>query len=150
MEWVPVKFVREMWLGLHKPRIVTFIQSCIYLLALNMGVAVIIAPPLSVIAEWDDPLPTLWAGWFIFGGAIGAVGCLIGHWWAERIGILSLIVATAMYLSAVSYLHFVQEGNRVVQALLITWVLLHLAQRLFRISGQPLDPSRGAEFVEPE
>lgn len=145
----PVKLLK-LWARLHEPRIVTAIQILVYVLAFNVGLAIIIVPPMSVVAEWQDPLPAIWAGWFLFGGVMGAVGCLLGHWWAERIGIVSLMVATAMYLSAVSYLHFVESGNRVVQALLIAWVLCHLAQRWFRIMGQPLDPSRGAKFVDPK
>lgn len=136
---------RRLWLLLHEPRVVTAAQSIVWVFWALIGLAAVLAPPMTIAHEIGPTLTGAWAGMLLIGGVLGFIGCVPGWWWVERSGIIATGTGAATYLFVVVSLHYAAPGNRLVQAGFITAAIASLVVRWLRISGPQLDPLRGME-----
>lgn len=136
---------KELWYRVHEPRIVTAIQTFVYLILLTAGIFALLQPPNSINDTLGPVMMTVSGALLLIGGAIAMVGTPGGFWWAERIGIWGLLGGSGSYLTAIIYLQFTNGGNRVFQALFILAFMLELVKRMVRISGLEYDPEKDAK-----
>ena len=136
---------RYFWNGLREPRVQTFFVGLIWATLFHIGVAAILEPPNTVAHEIGPVLTDVWAISFVVGGTLGFIGTLFlpDWWWIERLGIISTLTGTLIYLTVVVSLHYTQPGNRLVQAGFILLAILQLLSRWVKVSGPQLDPTKG-------
>ena len=74
------------------------------------------------------------------GGIMGAVFVLRHSWLWERIAIWLSAGGWLMYLVTVLYLHFLGDGNRLIQAGAILFIIIALVDRYVEIIGDAIEP----------
>ena len=139
------KTVRYFWNGLREPRVQTFFAGLIWATLFHIGVAAILEPPSTVAHEIGPVLTNVWAISFVIGGTLGFIGTLFlpDWWWIERLGIISTLTGTLIYLTVVVSLHYAQPGSRLVQAGFILLAILQLLSRWAKERGTQVDPTKG-------
>ena len=141
---------RALWHLLKEPRVITAMHLLGYAILATAGALALGTPPSSIKAEWGPLLTQLWGGGLLLGGVIGLVATPRGWWWVERTGITLLIIALAMYLSVVIYLHYTGSGNRLPQAGVAAYAIISLVIRWLRIRSAALDPTAGPTGYHPD
>ena len=135
----------RLWLLLHEPRVITATQGIVWLIWAAIGVAAVLAPPMTIAHEMGPTLTGVWGGLMCVGGLLGLAGCLPGWWWVERSGIIGAGAGAVVYVFVVLNLHATTPGNRLVQAGFILLAVASLIVRWLRISGLQTDPTRGMQ-----
>lgn len=135
---VPVKTVRsrlrDLWMFIPDPRIVSLIIGFSYLMFLVTGFITLILPPNSIEAEYGNVVMQLVGYFFIGGSLLGMVGGTTEFWQLERVGIVGMAVGLLTYLYIVISLQIsAVSGNSYTQMGLIILALCLLANRLARI-----------------
>ena len=133
----------RLWLLLHEPRVITATQSVVWMIWAAIGVAAVLAPPMTIAHEIGPTLTGVWGGMMCLGGILGLIGCVPGWWWVERAGIIGAAAGATTYVFVVLNLHATTPGNRLVQAGFILLAIASLIVRWLRISGLQTDPTRG-------
>src|SRR5699024_9961912 len=96
-------FVRA-WTKVHQPRVISALYCVIYTLLLLGGISALIDPPRSIEGTIGAAAMTLLASLLTLGGALGAPASLVGAWWLERLAVVSVGVAAAIFASILSTL----------------------------------------------
>lgn len=142
---MPQLSIRDLWMRVQEPRVVTTIQTLEYLvLTILSGAATLIHPPQSITAA-IGPGAMLTVGiMMLVGGTIAVAGTPGGYWWLEKIGITALLGGASVYLSTVIYLDITGSGSRLMQISFIIVVILALLKRAVRIWPLEFDPEKDA------
>ena len=134
--------VRDLYLRVQEPRVLTVLQCLIYLATLGIGISAFGSPPSSIQGALGVTLTMMWAVSLILGGALGAVAVLPGIWWLERVAVLACVTGALMYASVVLHLHLSETGNRLPQLGFVVVTLIAFAQRWSQIRRYAYDPER--------
>ena len=134
--------MKPRWLKIQEPRVVHVIQCAIYLVTLAVGIIALAAPPTSIEGAIGATLTTIWAGFFIFGGTLGAITVLPGAWLWERAAVIACGTGVLMYASIILTLHATEGGNRLPQAGMVIVVLLSFVKRGASIRRYSYDPEK--------
>lgn len=135
-------WVKSLWQRIQEPRVVTALQTLIYLLIAVAGFCIILWPPSSTEAVTGRALSYAWGAFALLGGGLGAYGTPGGRWYLERAAIWLCGTAILIYFAAVSYLQFTAPGNRAVQMLFIAIAGVALAIRFVRIKNFDFEPGK--------
>lgn len=130
------------WQRIHEPRVIAVLYFAAYAGLLLAGTYALINPPSSVEGEVGTFAMYLLAGLLTFGASVGVAAVLPGIYWLERTAVLSIALASGLYLLIVITLHIQGTGNRLLQAGFIGFVLLMQGVRWERIRIRPYEPSR--------
>ena len=137
-----IQLIRQMWGSLQEPRVITALQTLLYVLVGLAGAGILLWTPSSIEGTSGLTLTIVW-GWFaVLGGALGAFATPGGRWFLERPAIYMCGTAVAFYLGLVAYLQFTAEGNRLVQMAFIAIAGLALAIRFERIKDFDYEPGK--------
>lgn len=130
------------WSSIREPRVVTLIQTLIYLLCAAGGLATILWPPVSVQGQYGVIITAAW-GWFaLLGGTLGVVSCPRGIWLIEKPALMLCATALALYAGMILSLHLIESGNRLSQFFFVTIALFHFIARYMRIHRYAYDPEK--------
>ena len=128
---------------LAEPRAITASQVVQYVvtgaagvLALSGGLPNLLNATVGVIAA------VVVGSVLISGGIVGAVACLRGAWWAERVALLVCALGWVLCLPAAVTFAFAWHRARWLIVLLILLALGDIFKRYRRIDWAYLDPSR--------
>lgn len=135
---VPVKTwrsrMKNLWMFIPDPRIVSLIIGFSYSVFLATGVVTLILPPTSIEAAYGNVVMQMVGYFFIGGSLLGMVGGATEFWQLERVGIAGMAVGLLSYLYIVVRLQLAADaGNRFTQMGIIILALCLLANRLARI-----------------
>lgn len=132
----------RLWAKVKEPKTISVLVSLAYLVGALGGISVFLETPQTLEGAMGHYAMFVLAGMLVFGGFLGAPSALFGVWWAERVAIVPVAFASALYLSVVVGLHTSGAGNRLLQASFICVVILSQIARWNRIHLRPYDPSR--------
>jgi len=134
-------FAVHVWRGIQEPRIVTLIQTGIYLVTFAVGIDALLDPPVSVRGAIGPVLTTCWAVFLVLGGALGAVAAPPGVWWLERVGVMACMSGLLIYGAVLVALHVTSpDGNRLPLAGVTLIATGSFLVRWFRIRRYAYDP----------
>lgn len=138
---------RRIWLLIREPRVITALTGLMWLIVTGIGLAALVAPPLTIAHKIGPWLTVYWGGALLLGGVLGLVGALPGWWWVERSGIAATATGIGIYLAVLIMLQ-AQAGSGsswLVQIGFVLLALIALVVRWMRIRGAQIDPLRGME-----
>lgn len=92
------KVGKALYLQIAEPRIYRVLQFIIYLGLFAAGTSVLISNPPILVRIVGVVLLDVFAIFIVMGGLLGAVAVLPGIWWLERVAILLICPALAMYV----------------------------------------------------
>lgn len=99
----------------------------IYLFHLVAGVAMLFAPPEAFTHVLGYGLSLTWAGFLVFGGALGAIVVLPGWNFLERIAILAVVVGISICSVVVLFTQTNSITSRVtVWSFITAWIVVFL------------------------
>lgn len=105
-KWIQrVPPVHWLYMKIAEPRVVRLLYFGIYLMMILPGVLLILSPPHTIKDVVGYTYMYALAGFLIVGGLFGAVSVLPGVWWLERVGIILIGTALAIYVVIVITLH---------------------------------------------
>jgi len=132
----------KLWNRVQEPRIVTTLQTLLYILVAAAGAGILLWTPSSIEGTTGHTLTLVW-GWFaILGGLLGAFATPGGKWFLERPAIYMCGTAVAFYLGLVGHLQFTAEGNRLVQMAFIAIAGVALVIRFEQIKAFDYEPGK--------
>lgn len=133
--------VQRLWFRIHEPRLVSLLRFVMYNVLLSGAVSIFIVPPTSLEGEIGSFAMYSLAVLLAFGSILGVGSVLQGAWYVERIAVLSIMAAFAIYAAIIITLQMQPEsGNRLLQLSAVLAVILSHAIRLARIWERPYDP----------
>lgn len=130
------------WLRVQEPRLITVLQTLIYLLCAGAGWSTITNPPSSVEGQLGASLTMLWGLFALIGGVSGALSCPPGKWLIEKPAILLCGTAILMYAGIIITLHLSSPGNRLPQLFFVLISLVSFAIRYARIKPYSYQPGK--------
>lgn len=130
----------KVWNLIDEPRFHRLFWLSRYLLIAIAGFFAIFSPPNSIANELGGPGAFAWGILLAAGGIMGAVFVLRHSWLWERIAIWLSAGGWLMYMVTVLYLHFLGEGNRLIQAGAILFIIIALVDRYVEIIGDAIEP----------
>lgn len=134
--------INKVWEKIKEPKTISILVSLAYLIGALGGLTVFIETPKTLEGLMGQYAMNVLAGMLVFGGVVGSPASLFGVWWLERVAIISVAFASALYLAVVIGLHSLEPGNRLLQATFIFVVILSQIARWHRIHIRPYDPAR--------
>lgn len=132
--------LRSTWRLIDEPRFHRLFWLSRYILIAIAGFFAIAQPPSSIATELGGPGSFAWGILLATGGIMGAIFVLRHSWLWERIAIWLASGGWLMYLITVIYIHLNSEGNRLVQAGAILFILIALVDRYAEIMGSTHEP----------
>ena len=132
--------LRSTWGLIDEPRFHRLFWLSRYILIAIAGFFAIARPPSSIATELGGPGSFAWGILLAAGGIMGAIFVLRHSWLWERIAIWLASGGWLMYLITVIYIHLNSEGNRLVQAGAILFILIALVDRYAEIMGSTHEP----------
>lgn len=132
--------LRSTWRLIDEPRFHRLFWLSRYILIAIAGFFAIARPPSSIATELGGPGSFAWGILLAAGGIMGAIFVLRHSWLWERIAIWLVSGGWLMYLITVIYIHLNSEGNRLVQAGAILFILIALVDRYAEIMGSTHEP----------
>lgn len=139
---MPRQMMLKLWNQVQEPRVVTTLQTLLYVLVALAGAGILLWTPSSIEGTSGLTLTVVW-GWFaILGGVLGAFATPGGKWFLERPAIYMCGTAVAFYLGLVGYLQFTTAGNRLVQMAFISIAGVALAIRFEHIKAFDYEPGK--------
>lgn len=135
-----VSFLRSTWNLIDEPRFHRLFWLSRYLLILIAGVLTIANPPTSIAVELGGPGSFAWGILLAVGGLLGVIFVLRHSWLWERIAIWLCTGGWLMYLITITYLHLTTEGNRLVQAGAVLFIIIALIDRYVEIISDSTEP----------
>lgn len=132
--------LRSTWGLIDEPRFHRLFWLSRYILIAIAGFFAIARPPSSIATELGGPGSFAWGILLAAGGIMGAIFVLRHSWLWERIAIWLVSGGWLMYLITVIYIHLNSEGNRLVQAGAILFILIALVDRYAEIMGSTHEP----------
>lgn len=142
--------VKRLWLKIREPRTVSIAMFLAYVTMLFAGITVLFDPPGTLQGLIGSVSMTSLAILLVLGGGIGSIAALPGIYWLEMHAVLSIGLASAIYLFIVLTLHFTTGGNRLLQASFVVAVMLGLFARWVRLRERPYSPNRPLKVVYPD
>ena len=136
-----LQLLRRLWLRVNEPRIVSVLRFLMYVVLLIGGTSVIFSPPTTMENALGQGAVTGLAVLLCFGSTLGAVSALPGVWFIERLGLVAISSALAIYGGVVFQLHLLGPGNRLLHLTIIIALILSQAVRWVRIKDRPYDPA---------
>lgn len=133
-------FLRSTWELIDEPRFHRLFWLSRYILIAIAGFFAITQPPSSIATELGGPGAFAWGILLAAGGIMGAIFVLRHSWLWERIAIWLATGGWLMYLITVIYIHLNSEGNRLVQAGAILFIIIALVDRYVEIIGSTHEP----------
>lgn len=137
-----INVLKILWGKIREPKTISILVSVAYLIGAIGGITVFLETPKTLEGAMGLYAMNVLAGALVLGGLVGTPSSLFGIWWAERIAISAVALATLLYLTVVLSLHTMESGNRLLQATFIFVVLLSQLARWHRIHLRPYDPAR--------
>lgn len=113
-----------------------------YAVALAMGFATLIAPPVTIAGQLGHTLTTIWACALILGSGLAACTVYTDWWVLERLGIKIAGLGLAMYLLIVAWLWVTESGNRGTQFFGLALGMIFLLVRHLQIGAWDYAPRR--------
>lgn len=92
-----VHSINYLFMKIAEPRVTRLLQFGIYICMMIAGYGVIVHPPTTFESLVGTNLVFIFGMFIALGSLMGAVAVLPGIWWLERVGIISLVTAMAMY-----------------------------------------------------
>lgn len=139
---MPKQLITKIWHSLQEPRIITALQTLLYILVGLAGTGILLWTPMSIEGTIGLWLTIVW-GWFaIIGGVLGALATPGGRWFLERPAIYLCGTAVCFYFGIIGYLQFTTAGNRLVQMAFIAIAGVALAIRFERIKAFDYEPGK--------
>jgi hypothetical membrane protein len=128
------------WKRIAEPRVQRVAYFVIYLLQFTAGAALGFVQPRAAEYEFGALITSVWAGFFMLGGLLGAVGVFPGWNFVERVGILSLMIAIGLCTVFIAYNPWSPGGLEVIiWALVAGWAVV-LLYRLWEIRDYAIAP----------
>lgn len=97
--------IHWLYMKIAEPRVIRLLYFGIYLMMTMPGILLILSPPATIKDVVGYFYMYVLAAFLIVGGLFGVVSVLPGIWWLERVGIILLDTALAIYLVIVVTLH---------------------------------------------
>ena len=133
--------LRRLWLKVNEPRVVSVLRFAMYVVLFVGGVAAVTNPPATMESELGQGAVVGLGLLLSFGCLLGAVSALPGMWFIERLGLIAISSALAIYGGVVLHLHLSGSGNRLLHLTIIIALILSQAIRWVRIKDRPYDPA---------
>jgi uncharacterized membrane protein HdeD (DUF308 family) len=132
----------RLWGGIREPRVINAIQSSVYTILALVGLVVFFDSPISVERTIGTVLTNILGTFLFIGGLVGAPSALQGKWYWEKIALILMITASAIYMVAIFSPHTgTTTGNRLAQLGFTIVASLYFITRWIRIHGQDIDPT---------
>lgn len=111
-----VQWFRTWWIRVPSPRDISIAYTCIYLIALGTGLLTLVEPPRSIAYEIGDYAVAALGVLLTIGAVIGMIAGALEHWRLERVGLLFMGTAAAIFAGIVISPHYAQyAGSRPAQ-----------------------------------
>lgn len=131
--------IHWLYLKIAEPRVIRLLYFGIYVMMAMPGILLIISPPATIKDVIGYTYMYVLAGFLIIGGLFGASSVLPGIWWLERVGIILLDTALAVYLVIVITLH--SSVSSMIGIFVAIAFMLAFAVRFITIRHHPLAPA---------
>ncbi|PPF39987.1 hypothetical protein [Pseudoclavibacter sp. AY1H1] len=135
-----VSFGRWAWRELSIHPYLKALYLLVYLTAILLGLAALIAPPASIEVEIGPALTVAWGWLSLLAGVVGASAVLPGWWWAEKFSCGLLLMGLAIYLGTVIYVQNTSSGNRWAQMTLFSFGILLAVFRIIQTWKYAYEP----------
>ncbi len=135
-------WAQAVWARIQEPRIVSIVQTLIYVLCFVGGLVTIIDPPTSIRGAFGSGVTFAWGVFAIIGGLMGAYSAPTGKWLIEKPAIIACGTAITMYAGILVSLHITETGNRIPQLVFVLIGLLHFVNRYWRIKPYSYEPGK--------
>lgn len=133
--------LRRLWLRVNEPRVVSVLRFLMYVVLFVGGVSAVTNPPTTMESALGQGAVVGLGMLLSFGCLLGAVSALPGMWFIERLGLVAISSALAIYGGVVFQLHLFSLGNRMLHLTIIIALILSQAIRWVRIKDRPYDPA---------
>ena len=133
-------WLREWWLRVPEPREVSIGWGVAYLALAFAGLAAVMDPPRTIVAEVSGPAMAAIGVLNLVGAVIAMTAGYLDFWKLERVGILFMAGAAGIYALLVLAIHFSTEGPRLMQFWYLAFALVVLGVRtlmIWRFSHRP-------------
>jgi hypothetical protein len=117
-----------------EPRIVRVIQFFVYALLAFAGGYVVGNPPPAFQSVVGVFFVSIFGGFLLTGGFVGALAVLPGVWWLERIGVIAIWTGLAIFAVIAVSLRVSPVGFVVAIALSLSLVLRWREIRLYQLA----------------
>lgn len=134
-------FAYLLWLRVNEPRKISTYYFVAYVILAAVGAYAFISPPGTIAGAIGDTAMALLSALLVVGGVIGLIAVLPGKYWLERLGVMSISLASVIYLFIILTLHTTTPGNRLLQAGYVAFVLLLQGVRWERVKERPFRPA---------
>lgn len=131
-----------LWLKIQEPRVVTIVQTLVYMLCAVGGISTIVDPPSSIEGAFGSGVIFAWGIFALIGGLMGAYAAPGGKWLIEKPAIIACITAIGFYAGIILTMQLTSSGNRLVQLVFVLIGLLHFIARYARIRPYSYEPGK--------
>lgn len=132
----------SLWNRIQEPRLVSVVQTLIYVLCFFGGLSTLTDPPRSIEGAFGNGITLAWGLFALIGGFMGVYAAPTGKWLIEKPAIIACGTAIILYAGIVINLHFTSTGNRIPQIVFILIGLLHFINRYWRIKPYSYEPGK--------
>lgn len=134
--------VHWLYMRIAEPRVVRLLYFGIYLMMLLPGLLLILSPPHNIKDVVGLTSLYVLATFLLIGGLFGAVSVLPGVWWLERVGIILICTAIAMYVVTVIALHASPIGIAVSIAFILAFMVRFITIRHHQLAPKVVTLTR--------
>lgn len=133
----------RLWARVVEPKTITIFMAVAYIIMFLVGVSFLVDRTLLVGPLIGTHTETLMGSCLIIGGTFGVFSCPPGWWWLERVALILVGTAVAVYSMSNWALHFRGvTGNQVIPAGLSTVVVIFVITRWLRIRYARINPRK--------
>lgn len=134
------------WYNVPEPRRITYLTALAYSLFSAAGFTALLDYPDTLLHGLGEWWVVYWSWLMLAGGLAGAVSCLKGWYWLERIAIIAAVTGIALYVGSVMDQHVIPGHNRLPSMFLMITLAGTAAARWSRVNEGLKDPDKESTY----